>query len=208
MGSGRRRNSGSDRGRHDRWRRAQPTSATWTRVWISRPRRPAWSRPACRPRRRPASPARAGGRSIARHFPSPSHLGLHPALEGPRRDGLDVEQRGLAHEPLAGDGPMHPELGGELGAGASCRCSRPFPPRAKLVPPRAKLALHEAVLAEILEERVVSSRGQRVPRGAKRKMSGYQLRPRASQPTVRVDFAIAIWASGCSSTARGRSARW
>jgi hypothetical protein len=26
----------------------------------------------------------------------------------------------------------------------------------------------------------------------KRKMSGYQLRPRASQPTIRVDFAAAV----------------
>jgi hypothetical protein len=48
------------------------------------------------------------------------------------------------------------------------------------------------VLAELLEERVAGNRGRRVPRGVKRKMSGYQLRPRAPQPTVRVDFAAAI----------------
>ena len=36
--------------------------------------------------------------------------------------------------------------------------------------------LRERVLDEILEERVVSSRGQRKPRGVKRKMSGYPLR--------------------------------
>jgi hypothetical protein len=48
------------------------------------------------------------------------------------------------------------------------------------------------VLAELLEERVASGRGRRVPRGVKRKMSGYKLRPRAPQPTVRVDFAAAI----------------
>ena len=46
------------------------------------------------------------------------------------------------------------------------------------------------MLDEILEERVASSRGRRVPRGVKRKMSGYQLRPRAPQPTVRVNEAI------------------
>ena len=34
------------------------------------------------------------------------------------------------------------------------------------------------MLNEILEERVVSSRGRRVPRGVKRKMSNYPLRPR------------------------------
>ena len=48
------------------------------------------------------------------------------------------------------------------------------------------------MLAEILEERVASGRGRRVPRGVKRKMSGYQLRPRAPQPTIRIDFAAAI----------------
>ena len=48
------------------------------------------------------------------------------------------------------------------------------------------------MLAEILEERVASSRGRQVPRGVKRKMSGYKLRPRAQQPTVRIDFAAAI----------------
>jgi hypothetical protein len=48
------------------------------------------------------------------------------------------------------------------------------------------------VLHEILEERVTSSRGRRVPRGVKRKMTGYQLRPRAPQPTIRVDFGAAI----------------
>jgi hypothetical protein len=59
-------------------------------------------------------------------------------------------------------------------------------------PPPARLALHEAVLNEILEERVVSSRGRRVPRGVKRKMSNYPLRPRAPQPTTRIDFTTAI----------------
>jgi len=59
-------------------------------------------------------------------------------------------------------------------------------------PPPARLALHEAVLNEILEERVVSSRRRRVPRGVKRKMSSYPLRPRASQPIIRIDFTAAI----------------
>ena len=60
------------------------------------------------------------------------------------------------------------------------------------LPPSARRALHEAVLDEILEERVASSRGRQVPRGVKRKMSGYKLRPRAPQPTIRIDFAAAI----------------
>jgi len=48
------------------------------------------------------------------------------------------------------------------------------------------------VLAEILEERVEGRRGRRVPRGVKRKMSGYKLRPRSPQPTTRIDFVAAI----------------
>ena len=48
------------------------------------------------------------------------------------------------------------------------------------------------MLAEILEERVASSRGRQVPRGVKRKMSNYQLRPRTPQPTTRIDFTAAV----------------
>jgi hypothetical protein len=48
------------------------------------------------------------------------------------------------------------------------------------------------VLEEILEERAVSGRGRQAPRGVKRKMSGYPLRPRAPQPTTRLDFNAAI----------------
>jgi hypothetical protein len=48
------------------------------------------------------------------------------------------------------------------------------------------------VLEEILEERVVSSRGRQVPRGVKRKMSSYPLRSRTPQPTTRIDFTTAI----------------
>jgi hypothetical protein len=48
------------------------------------------------------------------------------------------------------------------------------------------------VLDEILEERVVSGRGRQVPRGVKRKMSNYPLRPRAPQPITRINFPAAI----------------
>jgi hypothetical protein len=48
------------------------------------------------------------------------------------------------------------------------------------------------VLNEILEERVASSRGRQAPRGVKRKMSGYPLRPRTPLPTVWTDFTAAI----------------
>ena len=48
------------------------------------------------------------------------------------------------------------------------------------------------MLDEILEERVVSGRGRQVPRGLKRKMSSYSLRPRTPQPTTRIDVTAAI----------------
>jgi hypothetical protein len=48
------------------------------------------------------------------------------------------------------------------------------------------------VLDEILEERVASSRGRQVPRGVKRKMSGYPLRLRTPQPTRRINIAATV----------------
>jgi len=61
-----------------------------------------------------------------------------------------------------------------------------------LFPPQQKKALHEAILDEILEERVVSSRNRINPRGVKRKMSNYHLKPRKRQRTRRVDFVKRI----------------
>jgi hypothetical protein len=45
------------------------------------------------------------------------------------------------------------------------------------------------VLAEVLEERVVSSRGRQMPRGVKRKMSNFPLRPRNGSATGPVNYA-------------------
>ena len=42
------------------------------------------------------------------------------------------------------------------------------------------------MLAEILEERVASSRGRKVPRGVKRKMSGFPTKARAAPSPRRV----------------------
>lgn len=49
-----------------------------------------------------------------------------------------------------------------------------------------KRAFHDAVLNEILQERVVSSRHRRNPRGVKRKMSNFPLRPRPAMPLPRI----------------------
>jgi hypothetical protein len=51
-----------------------------------------------------------------------------------------------------------------------------------LFPPAKRRAFHKAVLGEILEERVVSSRNRRNFRGVKRKMSNFPLRPRTNIP--------------------------
>jgi hypothetical protein len=61
-----------------------------------------------------------------------------------------------------------------------------------LFPPRQRKILHEAILDEILQERVVSSRNRSNPRGGKRKRSNYNLRPRARQRTRRLDIAKRI----------------
>ncbi len=61
-----------------------------------------------------------------------------------------------------------------------------------LFPPEEKKVFHKSVLNELLQDRVVSSRGRKVPRGVKRKMSNYNLRSRASMPTLRVDFEQAV----------------
>ena len=48
------------------------------------------------------------------------------------------------------------------------------------------------ILDEILEQRVASSRTRINPRGVKRKMSKYHLRPRERQPTRRLNIAQRI----------------
>jgi hypothetical protein len=70
-----------------------------------------------------------------------------------------------------------------------CAWSNGAWPALPLFPPRQKKALHEAILDEILQERVTSSRNRINPRGVKRKMSNYPLRPRKRQRSRRVDFA-------------------
>jgi hypothetical protein len=61
-----------------------------------------------------------------------------------------------------------------------------------LFPPLHKEAFRQAILDEILEERVVSSRSRVNPRGVKRKMSNYNLRPRERHPTQKIDFVQLI----------------
>ena len=50
------------------------------------------------------------------------------------------------------------------------------------------------MLDEILEERVASSRGRRVPRGVKRKMSNFPIRRKTNRalPTINLAEAIQI----------------
>jgi hypothetical protein len=61
-----------------------------------------------------------------------------------------------------------------------------------LFPPAQKRAFHKAVLEEILEERVVSSRNRRNFRGVKRKMSNFPLRPRHSKTLPLIDIQKVI----------------
>ena len=48
------------------------------------------------------------------------------------------------------------------------------------------------MLEEILQERVVPNRGRRNPRGVKRKMSNFPLRPRYAKPLKSIDIKKAI----------------
>ncbi|MGH7557883.1 MAG: hypothetical protein ACREMD_08965, partial [Gemmatimonadota bacterium] len=65
-------------------------------------------------------------------------------------------------------------------------------PASPLFPPQHRKAMHEAILDEILQERCSSSRNRINPRGVKRKMSNYNLRPRKRQPTCRIDFSRTV----------------
>ena len=65
-------------------------------------------------------------------------------------------------------------------------------PVTALFPPQQTKAFHQAILNEILEERVVSSRNRINPRGVKRKMSNYPLRPCKRLHTRRIEFAKRI----------------
>jgi hypothetical protein len=51
---------------------------------------------------------------------------------------------------------------------------------------------HNSVLREILQERAVSSRNRRNPRGVKRKMSNFPLRPRGIKPLPPINLEKAI----------------
>jgi len=48
------------------------------------------------------------------------------------------------------------------------------------------------VLEEILEERAISSRNRRNPRGVKRKMSNFPVRRRGSKPMAKIDLLSAL----------------
>lgn len=61
-----------------------------------------------------------------------------------------------------------------------------------LFPPEDRKAFHDLVLDEMLQDQVVSSRGRKVPRGVKRKMSNYKLRPRAPLAIQMVDYGNCI----------------
>ena len=61
------------------------------------------------------------------------------------------------------------------------------------IPPWQGKALHEAILKGIPGECVASNRDPVNPRGVKRKMCYYPLRPRVRHPTTRIDPAITIF---------------
>jgi hypothetical protein len=65
-------------------------------------------------------------------------------------------------------------------------------PSTALFPPRQRKTFHHAVLEEILQERVVSSRNRRNLRGVKRKMSNFPLCARKAKPLPPTDIGKTI----------------
>ena len=63
-------------------------------------------------------------------------------------------------------------------------------PTRQFFPPRLRGLRRQRLLHESSAQRVVSSRGRRVPRGLKRKMSNYRLRPRRRTSARRIQFKL------------------
>ena len=72
---------------------------------------------------------------------------------------------------------------------ASCAANSPSSTR---FPPEQRAAFHDAVLAELLQERVVSSRNCRNRRGVKRKMSNYPICRKTDRALPAINIAKAI----------------
>jgi hypothetical protein len=101
----------------------------------------------------------------------------------------------IAIFPATLGGPQPPFSALILIASRSCMLFASFAENSRvsrLFPPRQRRAFHEAVLDEILQERVVSSRTRRNFRGVKRKMSNFPLRPRTYKSLPRIDIKKAI----------------
>ena len=65
-------------------------------------------------------------------------------------------------------------------------------PPSTLFPPELRKTFHERVLEEILQEQVFPRHGRRNPRGVKRKMSNFPLRPRHANPLRPINIGKAI----------------
>ena len=72
-----------------------------------------------------------------------------------------------------------------------CALSAARWPRSALFPPQDRKKFHNAVLEEILDEFVASSRNRRNPRRVKRKMSNFPLR-RGYKRSPLIDISAAI----------------
>ena len=96
--------------------------------------------------------------------------------------------RGLMHEAAlqAGEDPDR------ISFVHSTRVVQRRTPASSLFSPQDRKAFHKAVLEEILEERVTSSRNRVNPRGVKRKMSNYNLRPRNRSRTLRINYSDCV----------------
>ncbi|MGH7112802.1 MAG: transposase [Stellaceae bacterium] len=101
--------------------------------------------------------------------------------------------RGLRHEAAVQAGEEPDRLSFLLPC-AACAVIPAFAgrPPSPPFPPRQRAAFHDAVVAEILQERVVSSRNRRTPRGVKRKMSNFPIPHKTDRPLPAINIAETI----------------
>ena len=59
-------------------------------------------------------------------------------------------------------------------------------------PPQRRTAFHEAVLDELAQDRVVSSRGRRNPRAVKKSVGKYPIRARCQVKPPPIDFTNCV----------------
>ena len=133
--------------------------------------------------RRTEDPSAGSANRPAQQDPGPGAAGILRAVVGAFRGArVDARSRPASRQKI------------RTGSLSCMRCesfvaSCPSP---RLFPPRRRKAFHEALLQEILAERVVSSRGLSRPRGVRRPQSKFPVRRRQRLSRERIEIERCI----------------